>query len=452
MLKKFLVLILFVQLTSGYSQQDATWIYGIEDQGISYGYLVRLNYQTGEYDTLIDLGGVYIQSFKSCIDPFNGRYIFFGSTSGLPGNLHVVNLNTLDIQSYNTTLPEMPEYNIFTNSIISISNEGFYSYHLDDNTLTIKVFQEISTRGILGKVRVYNPVDNTFVCLQIDGEICYYFVYNASSGDFICKTPVPFQNNHQIPPADMVVDYETGTLYGKYNNLILRFNPYTALTETLLTIPNYYSALNDQISTYDQINKKYIVPYVAPGYIRKIAVIDMVNFLIDTIYLQPSQWMDEHQIYCMPQTYLRQFDEVLVSSYGQDYTWFRDGFAIPGGKEHFLVPYSQGEYQVLTEYPLYSSLSDPLYFYFTGITGEIKMEDNRIFPNPFSDNITVEFADLKPGCRLKIFNSNGALVYSENLVKNKSTLNLNSLPPGIYLFCIEENNTSNKIAKSIKLH
>jgi hypothetical protein len=130
-MKHFLAFLLIGIVLNTTAQNQNTWIYGISDKGnYTHGYFIKFNYLSGECDTLIDLGGVNIGDFSSCIDPFNGRYFVFGLIWNQNGNFHIIDLNDLSIESYNVISSERPEYNIFNNSILFSQDSIFYSYNL----------------------------------------------------------------------------------------------------------------------------------------------------------------------------------------------------------------------------------------------------------------------------------------------------------------------------------
>lgn len=74
-----------------------------------------------------------------------------------------------------------------------------------------------------------------------------------------------------------------------------------------------------------------------------------------------------------------------------------------------------------------------------------------IFPNPTSGRLKVEVLGLgdEDKCQLRLFNSAGAQIISEQTATATTTLDISSRPNGIYILCISINgeDTSWKIIK-----
>lgn len=107
-----------------------------------------------------------------------------------------------------------------------------------------------------------------------------------------------------------------------------------------------------------------------------------------------------------------------------------------------------------------------LYHYFTGEKIDLGLEDDdelnesriiqkngdatddqvKLFPNPFSDFITVEYS-LANDSRLEIFNAVGQLVWSEDYDNGEGseTIDMSKMKPGIYLIVIKERTTEKTI-------
>lgn len=459
-MKHFLSLFLFLILLSTAAQNQDTWIYGISDGGnYSHGYFVRLNYLNGEYDTLIDLEGVNIEDFASCIDPFNGRYFVFGLLFNQNGNFHVIDLNDLSIESFDVISTERPEYNIFNNSILFNQDSIFYSYNLSTHALT--TFPgTFSESGILwGKNRTYNPYDNTYIYVgetnRNDLSFFYYIVLDGFRGEVLSTCVVPWYDDAILSPEGLVADFETGKVYAHYNETVFSINPYTGDYQILLTIPTYYYHANTQIATYDQVNKKYIVPFQTINYIPKIAVIDMINYEVDTMYLQPDKWMDEHQIYCKPGARLNLIDEVFNSTYGENYYWFFNNYMLQNANESYLLPFEQGDYQVLVEFPSYSSLSNIVPYYFAESGFQIEDKFVKIYPNPFIDKIEIEMAENHDyqfsQSTICICDILGVKILENKLSGTKCSISLESVKAGFYFVVYHDNLGSRQIGKILKI-
>jgi len=445
-MNRIITLLLIFILAASLGHGQGTWIYGISDQGdYTHGYLTRLNYLSAEYDTLIDLNGVNIEDFSSCIDPYNGRYFIFGLIAGQQGTFHIIDLNDLSISSYNLPAVEKPEYNVFSNSIIYEEDSIFYSYSLSTQTLSTYpgTFNKIAT--IYDRPRTYSPFDNVYVYIYCSSGSppFYYVVLDAFSGEVIRMAEVPFNFGHYLSPHGLVADFETGQFFAYNNERVFITDPYTGDYEVLLSIPGYYACLDHQMATYDQVNKKYIIPFVNSSYVGKVAVIDMVSFQIDTIYNQPDRWMDEHQIYCKPGNRIKLFNDSLYSVFGSQYHWFVDNFQIPGANDQILIPFVQGEYQAMTEFPAYSSLSNIIQYYFTDVGPPPGEAECKIYPNPARDGVEIELgsaiADPSSLATIYVHDLPGSAILSSVMTGSRCSLDLSGLAEGIYIVkCVTE--------------
>lgn len=431
---------------------QSTWIYGIQDEGeYSDSYLVKLNYLNGQYDTLLYLGIQNIDDFGSCIDPYNGRLFLSGFLSGQNGNLHEIDLNTLEIVSYyKQYYGRQIEYNFLNNSIIYKNDTAFWKFDLESHLETRLSHLGPTTSYLWGNTRTYNPVDNTYVWIDIHGKSPnsteYFMVTNAFTGEQICKTPA------SIPLFSLVVDYDSGKQYGKFNGTIYEFNPYNGEIIELLTIPDYNSRLNQQQSVYDQVNKKYIVPYIGTNNLPNISVINMEDYTIDTTYTQLNSNMNLHQIYCKPKTYLSLINDTLYTSYGLNYQWYINGSLNTSINNQYFSPIIQGKYKTLVDYPEYSSLSNPVSYSITNLQTVFTTDEVDIAPNPIYDNVRIKCnSEYLNNSRILIINSIGELIYNSNLGSLK-VLNLGFLESGLYTFIIEQNGVPLFRKKMIKIN
>jgi hypothetical protein len=84
----------------------------------------------------------------------------------------------------------------------------------------------------------------------------------------------------------------------------------------------------------------------------------------------------------------------------------------------------------------------------TGIQDEI-FSKVKIFPNPFSDQVTIISEEWLTGTEIWIFGSTGRLMMREALDRQQTILNLESLPPGLYFIHLrgEEGSFSHRLLK-----
>ncbi|RLD83157.1 MAG: hypothetical protein DRJ10_04050 [Bacteroidetes bacterium] len=428
--------------------QHSTWIYGIQDDGESnYAYLVRMDYLTGQYDTLIEIDAQYIDYYSSCFDPFNGRYFFRGTLNSNEGNLHVIDINTLQLESYYTIEGAEIAYNFLNNSIIFQEDSTFWKYDIESGQAVAINSITPEDASIFGDVRYYNPIDNTYVYRAYfydKKNHSPFIIIDAFTGETICVTPASVQLH------SMFVDYQTGLQFGKHGETIYEFNPYSGSITNKLSIPNYQAHIISQMDVYDQIRNKYIVFYSATDNTSKVSIIDMDNFTIDTTYNQPNNAMGLQEIYCKPNSFLKLINDTLYTSFGSNYHWFYNDSIIPNNYEQTLAPEVEGKYQSLVEYPEYSSLSNPINYILTNDQTILRFDNFKIGPNPFSSSVQITNQVDGSDFKLFIHNSLGKVVY-ESITESTSEINLSFLPSGLYILSIEIDQklfTRKKIIKS----
>jgi hypothetical protein len=87
---------------------------------------------------------------------------------------------------------------------------------------------------------------------------------------------------------------------------------------------------------------------------------------------------------------------------------------------------------------------------YVGLKEGILFDDLKIYPNPFTDKITITSQSFEnKNLQLEIINSIGQTVYSQNSLENQNEIDLSSLPKGIY-FCKVQNKEHSKTFKLIK--
>ncbi len=80
-----------------------------------------------------------------------------------------------------------------------------------------------------------------------------------------------------------------------------------------------------------------------------------------------------------------------------------------------------------------SGASETLYCFTTGIGNEnIESVDFNIYPNPASDQITIDYVNNETGT-LNLYSVYGDLVYQENIISGKTKINIHYLNPGLYI-------------------
>jgi hypothetical protein len=83
-----------------------------------------------------------------------------------------------------------------------------------------------------------------------------------------------------------------------------------------------------------------------------------------------------------------------------------------------------------------------------GITNVMGMEQVSVYPNPASDELYIENAEI--GTRVRLFNIVGQQVYSGYVANKKEILNIAWLPQGTYILELTDVNGNIGNSKLIK--
>jgi hypothetical protein len=130
-----------------------------------------------------------------------------------------------------------------------------------------------------------------------------------------------------------------------------------------------------------------------------------------------------------------------VNSHRYTYTYDANGNSITGKFE----AWSSGNWTLnITDLPLYSNNNyiydvyatryEATYKSFTtGISEIAQNAQMLIYPNPSSDFITISLKNVEnTHASIKIYNTNGSLVYTNTLNSNNQQINVSSFKAGIY--------------------
>ena len=77
-----------------------------------------------------------------------------------------------------------------------------------------------------------------------------------------------------------------------------------------------------------------------------------------------------------------------------------------------------------------------IYYDSTLASNENSAGKNRIYPNPVTENLTVELNPFEKGTPFQLFDGQGRLVKSGTILNEKSTLDLTEFSSGIYILKI----------------
>jgi len=409
---------------------QSSWIYGVHSFGDQTpGYLVRLNYLNGQYDTLMYLGYQFIESAGSTIDPYNGRFFLYGSLENTDGNLHIIDLNLLQISSHTIKYgADDIEYIFLNNSLLYRADDALWSFNLNNYSESFIADVEHETGTYSGFNRYYNPIYNAYI--YMGGKLT---MLDAFSGELINEVSVN-------PIGSMVIDYRSGNQYNNLGQSVYQHDPFTGqIVELFSGLPGYYSWLVEQHSVYDQKMNKYILPYYNTDGECMLAILDMNDLLLDTVYEQPSCYMTLHQIYCKPQSYLSLIEDTLYVSKGLNYIWNLNGQPLLSNEQQWFVPNLYGDYHTQVNYPDYSSISDTINFLYNQSKTISKSYLISVFPNPFTTATTFSYTLQQPSTvHISIFNHHGNQVAEiqreQSSGKQQVIWNAEQLPSGVYFY------------------
>ncbi|MFT6002575.1 MAG: hypothetical protein ACI95T_001338, partial [Flavobacteriales bacterium] len=78
------------------------------------------------------------------------------------------------------------------------------------------------------------------------------------------------------------------------------------------------------------------------------------------------------------------------------------------------------------------------------------LEEIKVYPNPFSDIINVDFKTNKTDGLIKLFGISGRKILEKKINQDKSiNINLSKLPSGVYIVSLETNGEM-RFAKIVK--
>ena len=198
--------------------------------------------------------------------------------------------------------------------------------------------------------------------------------------------------------------------------------------------------LNDSILyiTYlwqdSSTNATYIVNQAGTYWVR--AIIDSNCFATDSIHVlyNPSPTTPT----------ISQNGNVLTSSSATGNQWLLNGEAIPGDtNQSYTIPLpitdtSCYSVTVTNSYGC-SATSDTICLYSLGILEFVKNNGIRVYPNPASDRLNLQFRDaIEGGYVIDVYNYLGKKVISEKVSQTEAEhqLNTTSLNNGIYIYNI----------------
>jgi hypothetical protein len=113
--------------------------------------------------------------------------------------------------------------------------------------------------------------------------------------------------------------------------------------------------------------------------------------------------------------------------------WFLNGEPIPDGNDLCVEATAAGNYHVVvTEGPgCVSAPSAPVQVISTGVQ-DVPQARTRLFPNPASDLVSIERPGNSPAV-VTVIDAQGRMVGTEHLNGGRAVIDVQDLPPGLYL-------------------
>lgn len=429
----YLYLIIFGFCLEGTSQK----IYGFMDR-----YFVSIDLENKTCDSLIAFSKrPFINlNFFAAIDRYNGRYFFSGGLPDRIGNFHIIDLQTLEIQSANFYTGEM-EYDPFEEKLYYIKSGSFYSLALS-NLIPVKLSKVFNLNArIFGHVRCYLPQINEYHYLTPEG---YLAVIDCKSGNTKCKI---YSRQENAFNPNILTDEIYSVILG---SIFVSSDCYR--TKRLLTkIPDYKGIVNAQMAVVDHIHGNYIVPYWAQNDSYKYAVIDIKNgALKKTIeqFCKPAI-MDLQMMYDKPEALVRIVGDTIFVNKGKLYHWYLNDQLICVTSNNFIIPNQNGRYKAKVDFKEYSAFTREL------IIDNILPHafEYSIFPTLANENIKLNFNTCQFDA-IKIYDLQGRILLEQSFLQNHTeyqiTIDVGFLTKGLYIVNVFHG-TKNHTKKFIKM-
>lgn len=125
---------------------------------------------------------------------------------------------------------------------------------------------------------------------------------------------------------------------------------------------------------------------------------------------------------------------LLTAGIAYNYQWYLNGEAIEGATEQQYAPVEDGAYQVKAEDENVCELFSEPYHYFSTTIDELIKNDLKLFPNPFSDQIAI---DYETDFTVQVMDTKSIIVFQDEFAKGSNVLDLSYLEKGAYILKIQ---------------
>ncbi len=401
-------------------------------------WLVGLDYTTGLLDTTFTFNGkVTITNYYCTSDPFNCRYFFQGSSSGMPFGFWTFDIPALSLADTSLYIYSKMEYDPYHNRIIFPFDSTLYTYDLETYQVNPLCWIIPVTNGtISGDDRIFDPLRQKYIYMiaHTASNSIEYVVVDVGIAQVINSVTVPEQN----AVFNLQVDMNTGLYYGIKWDLdkIVSFDPYTGSYQVVASLPPAIMGMaNLELQAFDSKNARYIIPYV-DGALNNWC--DAINVLTGNIdYHIPFPGFGHMKIFKSADPRIYVHSDTLTIVYCSGYQWYLNNTIIPGATDQSYHPLVSGTYKCLASIcDNQNVFSDSIIFSPTGI---FPIADNLssiiITPNPTNGIIKVESRSALK--HIDLFNLLGEKVMAAQLptanCQLPTEINIGLLPPGIYI-------------------
>lgn len=170
------------------------------------------------------------------------------------------------------------------------------------------------------------------------------------------------------------------------------------------------------------------------------------NYTVRVVSSSPADttiWSGTFAIMNQPaQPVVTQVGDSLFTSSIYDLQWYKDDVAIPGATGAAIRARANGSYKVAAmNGESCSSISDARAVVITAVTN-VSLGSNTVtvFPNPSEGPVYLKFAyPLTQQVIIRVYNSQGSVVYTTSTAQQQQLLDLSTLPGGFYIIEVTGN-------------